>query len=524
MPPISTQQRARLDYLAPLVTLPQGVTLEQILLEPLPDVKPIQSTVAPPPYIKESDVSSFLASVVMPTYPAIRGQPHLVLYPICGELGVLLPPFELNYHSGRRHVDITTQLTNLRFPKQVTACITRSGLSGDIPIAGVRYYRCALCGKFELPEDCRWIDARPFCAPCATTQAITSCGHCGGLFPSSFMVKPRNDAVICFRCLRQDPNLIICERCGCWTSPYGQTHRCQGCTEYEERERQNLQVNHGIRDYGHKPTPIFLPARKKGTIYFGIELETDDYPSLSRAGDALLALPEHDKLFYMKRDGSLHNGGIEIVTHPATLDYHRNEFCWDKITKLVKAHGGKSHYTETCGLHIHFDKYALGPYHSPTNDENTLKLLFLIEKHWDKLLIFSRRSISQLRFTAPFDDKFRTYTIAQFNEAKHRWGRHKVLNIHPDRTYEFRLFRGTLNVNTLLASIELTDFLCSFVREHTLAHIYRVGWKTLVGEIKPKLYPNLEDYLIRKGLKQGVSKCALSSSNPEDDGCLTTTC
>ena len=65
---------------------------------------------------------------------------------------------------------------------------------------------------------------------------------------------------------------------------------------------------------------------------------------------------------YIKHDGSI-DEGFEIVTHPMSLDYHKNNMPWERIFEKALAMDYRSHQTSTCGLHIHVDRMALGSDH-----------------------------------------------------------------------------------------------------------------------------------------------------------------
>lgn len=56
---------------------------------------------------------------------------------------------------------------------------------------------------------------------------------------------------------------------------------------------------------------------------------------------------EYERRIYIKHDGSL-NDGMEIVTHPMTLDYHLNEMPWREVMSKAISFGYISHKTRTC--------------------------------------------------------------------------------------------------------------------------------------------------------------------------------
>ena len=98
---------------------------------------------------------------------------------------------------------------------------------------------------------------------------------------------------------------------------------------------------------------------------------------------------EGDEHIYIKSDSSL-DDGMELVSHPMTLDYHK-DFCWEKIIHHAVFLGYRSHQTSTCGLHIHVNRDSLG-LDRDEQDEVISRILYFVEYYWNEMLKFSRRS------------------------------------------------------------------------------------------------------------------------------------
>ena len=110
-----------------------------------------------------------------------------------------------------------------------------------------------------------------------------------------------------------------------------------------------------IHEYSYKPEPIFYGD---GNRYFGIELEIDGAGKDDDYAEELLDIANaHADLLYIKTDGSL-DDGMELVSHPCTMDYHINEFPWEDIMHSAVHQGYRSHQTSTCGLHLHVNRNA----------------------------------------------------------------------------------------------------------------------------------------------------------------------
>lgn len=113
-----------------------------------------------------------------------------------------------------------------------------------------------------------------------------------------------------------------------------------------------------INQYSYKPTPRFYTkdgkweyydkTKFKSKIFAGIELEMnfDDVDIFKK----FLEKYTHNDFVYLKRDGSIANNGVEIVSHPATFNYHFHNH-WKEIFDMFK-----STNTLGCGLHLHLSK------------------------------------------------------------------------------------------------------------------------------------------------------------------------
>ena len=238
--------------------------------------------------------------------------------------------------------------------------------------------------------------------------------------------------------------------------------------------------------YGFKPYPVFHPSKdtSKTNCYFGVELEIDKGKYGRQCSDALRELSDEERLFYLKHDGSL-QCGIEIVTHPCTLDYHLNEFPWQKICDIATRTGFKSHDAGTCGLHVHVSRDVFGKT-TRQQDFNIAKVLLLVDAFWDKLVLFSRRNISELSHWAnkPCADIGKNDTILQAANKcfayKADRSRYRVVNLCPSNTVEFRLFRGTLRPDTIRATLEFMQNLVDYVMHHKLKEIQEATFDDVV--------------------------------------------
>ena len=79
-------------------------------------------------------------------------------------------------------------------------------------------------------------------------------------------------------------------------------------------------------------------------------------------------------------------------------------------------------------------------------------------------------------------------------------GRYACVNITNYHTIEFRMFRGTLKYNTLIATLELVDKICELATDLTDTELKSVSWSDFVGSLDDSTEPELITYLKERQL------------------------
>ena len=344
------------------------------------------------------------------------------------------------------------------------------------------------------------------------------CSHCGAEIGEDEDFETVNGQVVCSDCIERYTS--TCDRCGAivWTEDsYGDeyTTLCRHCYEnhytrcsccdalvheddayhldgYDycaECYRDEVDRSRSIHDYGYKPEPIFYGDAKR---YFGIELEIDGAGKDSANADELLSIANQDEEhIYIKGDGSL-DDGMELVSHPMSLEYHK-DFCWDKIMHKAVLLGYRSHQTSTCGLHIHVNRNCFGE-EREQQDEVIGRILYFIEHHWNEMLKFSRRSEYSINRWAARYGFEKTGREILDKAKKGNNGRYAAVNLMNYATIEFRLFRGTLKHNTLIAALELVNAICDIAIDLTDEGIEKLSWSEFVGTVtEPELIQYLKE-------------------------------
>ena len=352
-----------------------------------------------------------------------------------------------------------------------------------------------------------------------------ACGCCGDNVSSSLPPDNTIDGDVCTDCFNhhynycdgcddyvQDCNCFECRECGetrpdrdywrnsiCYYCQDEFTH-CYVCDTTYHSDNGHCNCYGRIRNYGYKPTPIFYPPRDYGNnnLYMGVELEVEiDRGYASGCYDIF-----GDKTYY-KEDCSIRNG-FEIVSHPATLEYHKNEMQWDDALEYLTDNGGSSHDNGRCGLHVHVNRDYFGDW-----DESKLaaaKIIILLDNCWNEIVKFTRRESHSFESSGysykPTVPK-RIDTLSQQERYKgydldaiySHWSRSRgALNVDNDYTLEFRIFRGTLNYRTFIATLELVAHICDIAKHTSLQGIVNMTPINLFSEYLTSDYSHLNEY------------------------------
>lgn len=384
---------------------------------------------------------------------------------------------------------------------------------------------CCECGK-ELQEAMYDIGNDDYICEDCRYAFYVECDDCGRLVPEGDLIAvDNNDRFVCDHCIDEyytcdhcgemfsDCNLAVntipltlCDHC------YGYSYfTCEGCGEiYYHEDGEYVDGwcycytcaedhRNRILSYSAKPSPTFFG---EDVGYYGIEVEIDSGHDKQEAAKAISeAGGDH---IYLKEDGSLSCDGMEIVTHPATIDYHVKHFPWAEICEAALSYGYKSHDTDTCGLHIHASRSLFGDTQIE-QDLTIAKIMLLVDRWYDtKIVRFARRSLARMRRWAdkpnagirPEDDD----GTAISKSKKDANNRYRAINLCNCRTVEFRIFRGTLKRDTIIASIQWVDALVRYCRKTALKDLFNADWNDIFGNTE---HTELTEYLKQRNLYEG---------------------
>ena len=379
--------------------------------------------------------------------------------------------------------------------------------------------RCMECGK-EFYED----DARS--TYCLDSDNNILCSDC------------RDDYYVCENCdcfVRQDSYIylsdsgkIVCEDCGaeydycdeCNNNvEYGTQEvnnngtinvcsdcldryytRCSRCDEYYPNDDMNYsdydaycnncycdtnddRINrwHGTDDT-EKCEKQYYKGADDSTRFYGIEVEMQHKDcNGSNIHKLLDVFDEYYLPCVYERDGSLDaESGVELISKPCPYD-----LIIDTIPNIRTAFAraielGYRSDKDCCGIHIHVSR---------PSDEVIDKIMLVMETFKDEIIKIARRHSTG--YSAFLSDSYygrnkETKSLFYIKKHKHNLDRYVALNITNYSTIEFRIFRGTLNVDTYLAYIEFVKNIVDLCSDKTL-ELKDITWdKIISGEfIRP---------------------------------------
>lgn len=357
---------------------------------------------------------------------------------------------------------------------------------------------CRVCERCDdthsINDDFEMVDDSMWCDNCASIAA----NYCDGCDIRTTMHTAR----------LQDRREYWCESC------LDRAYYCEGCDGYYadgcdngcDDDEDEPRV---IHDYSYRPDAIFHSTNKDERLYFGIEIEVEARGNLGDAANYAHRL-EGMELAYLKHDGSL-QCGFEVVTHPMSHDFYKNQAqdFWTVIEGLRTDYKVKSWDTKTCGLHIHVSRTGF------TNGSHMHRFLNLVYSNQELYEALAGRSSDQwakfsdiIRTDYARDiegnrivDEYNSYSIKTTRSFMRKLNsdygsdRYSAVNTLNRETLEMRIFRGTVNSNTIKAHLDLAHASVEYTRVMSVPQVRdgALSPSNFVAYIKANeaLYPEL---------------------------------
>ena len=243
-------------------------------------------------------------------------------------------------------------------------------------------------------------------------------------------------------------------------------------------ENYPLADHHSFKDYG---TLHFLGDESRtDTPYMGFELEVDrdDETDIT---DMIKWIENHmpKQYFYFEEERCCEHGW-ENISQPCSLSYYlsmRDRF--KELFEYLIKNGMRSHDAKDCGFHIHLDRSFFGN----REDSSIAKLLYIFEKFRPELLVFSRRTMEKAnKWARSRKDEFKQQPWLS-ESIKHPYSSHyTAVNLTHTNTIEIRLWRGTLNLETFMATLKFTARLAVLCREVRAVDLAEMSFEDLLGD------------------------------------------
>jgi len=386
---------------------------------------------------------------------------------------------------------------------------------------------CKECGPFNVVKDAVtgehiervsaiWVQDGPFKVPVSHKTAhnpelTRTCPYCGvvHIFKNRTFKNKDSSVFVCNTCFGR---VITCELCGEMflkgdssksfyldlddkfiKDAFEHTAKesdcvCSSCksesiSRYHANHREEL-IFYSLKEGCSHELHAAYGAGGDFLRYMGFELEVDAPRSVpgSQVEACAVRVQEHlsPALVSITQDGSLVNG-FEIISAPATLEWY--EKYWNKtyapMTAIVRRYGLRSHDPGTCGLHVHVNKRSI----KSCGDLMRWFTWFIPE-----IAIFSRRKDVTYCMPVLWDESY-SYSFKDFKELNIPAIGHKVsLNLKNEATAEFRIFRGTINQRTLLATLQFVDGFVQFINDHDLDDLPTTTWEDIVSSINKEAF------------------------------------
>ena len=325
------------------------------------------------------------------------------------------------------------------------------------------YFVCEDCGQAYARDWNQCVED-----PCADHEYVRYCDGC--------------------HCYYEERNVEYCDA----TDDY----RCDDCWESHSDEIGEYhdfkwQCQQGNVTFHKMPDEI---EKEFDHPYIGFELETDGDGSADADDPLYYNRNTLDGFFHPEEDGSLSSRGIEWISEPATLPYHLNQMdLYKEFFKMLVRNGYTGHNNGNCGLHMHIDRKYFGD--EQHQETAAAKLIFIFERHWENLLRFSRRTDSQcsswckntrgLRSYGYYDKHRNFVEGTKANRLKSlicNTERYRAVNLCNDNTIEIRLWRGSLNPETVEATLKFTDRLAFLAKNTPAVKLYSMRWTDILGD------------------------------------------
>ena len=334
------------------------------------------------------------------------------------------------------------------------------------------YYVCDCCDEYvsrDHLQDVRFYHTpysytvQNVCDTCVgNIDTIRECADCGTLFDASESYADSDSEIstyedsyraVCGECLYD--HYVECASCGTWVRlenayEHDCDYYCPDCKGSDDLE------GYGRTDKTTCNLRFFKTNDDSDDykLFLGVELETenDDNDAAATAiKNAVNRACGDRNAVVCKQDGSLDDGGCEVVTMPMSLRYHTETALWDAVTKNA------DYVSDRTGMHVHISRDFFA-----CDDElvTFCRILCRFVSHFrtigersDGCHYGKWPSAYRMGIDLQKDDELtkRHKTMKYLRTAE----RYTAINLKPRDTIELRFFESTLDPDTVRGRLEL---------------------------------------------------------------------
>jgi hypothetical protein len=299
---------------------------------------------------------------------------------------------------------------------------------------------------------------------------------------------------------------------------------CKWCdVVINQYEHPRQDPAHPITAYhSHRASWVFYPVRKDNeqSIPMGVELEMHSKlgnsldGAVQSARNILLDTTTDYPNYYFETDGSLSEGGFEMITNPMTLEFGRE--WWGKMLPIIRKYcvgynaekqifgakhcgGSRVDTMVNYGIHITVSRIKL-----PSIVLPKLQRFFDNKINAEFIQAIAQRNVMYGGYWLGSKDKPQAKDVIPWvgkniNTIK-TMDRRSPINIKgisrggETGLVEFRMFRSTLNTMSFLKNLEFIDGITSYYKEQLGMN---TDYRNFIGYVidNRRRYPNLIAYL-----------------------------
>lgn len=352
---------------------------------------------------------------------------------------------------------------------------------------------CSYCNNYYYNENLQYLESyEEFICDNCLSEYFTQCEYCDE-YELNSNIQTRNGLSLCEYCAENE--FVICSQCGDfihndYIEYFNDNPYCGDCY-------QDLDISDEceyIHSYGHIPKDE-LTFYGNNSRYFGIEIEVFNKDEIHDLD--ILSEYFNSNEIYITEDSSLNNlASMEIKNHPMNYEYVLSDFI--PILQEFYNSGYRGNYADY-GMHIHVSKTSLnGKIH-------IAKIVALSEVLYENVILKIDRRGTHRSYCHP--TIFLEFLRNDYLEHSYdRWiaysRRNSFWNVEPSNTIECRGFNSTMNMHSIIASVQFIDMICDIANILNIDEILNFDefdFMAFLMQYHPE-YVELKDYLIKRNV------------------------